>query len=93
VSRSRRKRPRKPVWELRDDGFLPEERRRIYPRGADVRPAPTVAEQLDSMCTCPNCRVGKEDRCYAGAATERGEDCSICGGPCTGVESFISVKP
>jgi rubredoxin len=54
--------------------------------------APTVAEQLDSMCDCPNCRVGKEDRCYMGAATEIGEDCSICGGPCDGLGSFISDR-
>jgi hypothetical protein len=89
MTRSRRKLPRKPRWELRDDGFLPEERRRTWPRHRDLW-SPTVAEQLDAMCTCPNCRIGKEDRCYMGAAVDFGDDCSICGGPCTGVERVIS---
>lgn len=59
-------------------------------RTIQARRGRTVAEQLASMCDCPNCRVGKEDRCYASAATEPGQDCTVCGWPCVGAEITLS---
>jgi hypothetical protein len=84
MSRSRNKSKPRRDWPCGNHGGCPwcEGNRTVQ-----ARRAPTVAEQLDSMCDCPNCRVGKEDRCWAGAASELGEDCSICDGSCTGLES------